>query len=208
MTTRDYVFLFVSLITVVSALLAVTARQVVHAALWLVVALGTLAGCYVVLGNELVGLVQLLVYVGAVVVLVVFALMLTRSPVDINPGLSTSIWQRAAAAVMGAAMTGLVASLFLPYVADLAPRVPEEPNTHAIATAIFGYWVWPFELVSVLLLVSLIGSFALARVVGAAPEKPVKPGIRLRSSSTDELLMKPPASGAATQTSAQEAAHR
>lgn len=207
MTTRDYVFLFVSLITVVSALLAVTARQVVHAALWLVVALGTLAGCYVVLGNELVGLVQLLVYVGAVVVLVVFALMLTRSPVDINPGLSTSIWQRAAAAVMGAAMTGLVATLFLPYVSDLGSRVPEEPNTHAIATAIFGYWVWPFELVSVLLLVSLIGSFALARVVGAAPDKPVRAGIRLRT-APDEPLMTAPATGEATQTSAQEAAHR
>ena len=61
-----------------------TTRHVVHSALWLVVCLGTLAGCYLVLGAEFVALVQLLVYVGAVVVLVLFALMLTRAPIGRN----------------------------------------------------------------------------------------------------------------------------
>src|SRR5665647_2925293 len=75
MTSLDILFGAVGLITAASAVLAVTTQQLVHAALWLVVALGTLAGCYLILGAELVALVQLLVYVGAVVVLVPFALL-------------------------------------------------------------------------------------------------------------------------------------
>ena len=80
MTTLDIVFGAVGLIVAASAILAVTSSHLVHAALWLVVTLGTLAGCYLILGAELVALVQLLIYVGAVVVLVLFALMLTRAP--------------------------------------------------------------------------------------------------------------------------------
>ena len=76
MSGLDVLFLAVGLLTAGSGVLAVTSRQVLHAALWLVVALGGLAGCYLVLGAELVALVQLLVYVGAVVVLVLFALSL------------------------------------------------------------------------------------------------------------------------------------
>ena len=76
MTSRDVLFCAVGLITAAGAVLAVTSRRVLHAALWLVVALAGLAGCYLVLGAELVALVQLLVYVGAVVVLVLFAVPL------------------------------------------------------------------------------------------------------------------------------------
>ena len=132
MTTRDLVFDCVGLITALSAILAVTTRHIVHAALWLVVALGTLAGCYVILGAELVGLVQLLVYVGAVVVLVLFALMLTNAPIGPSHEIDTPRWLRAVGAVRA---------------------------------AIFGTWVWPFELLSVLLLVALIGAFAVSRLV-------------------------------------------
>jgi len=84
-TTLDVLFGAVALITAASAVLAVTTQHLVHAALWLVVTLGTLAGCYLVLGAELVALVQLVVYVGAVVVLVLFALMLTRAPIGRSP---------------------------------------------------------------------------------------------------------------------------
>ena len=81
MTGLDLAFATTGLITAAAAALAVTTRHVVHSALWLVVALLGLAGCYLVLGAELVALVQVLVYVGAVVVLVIVALMLTRAPI-------------------------------------------------------------------------------------------------------------------------------
>ncbi|MEO7129857.1 MAG: NADH-quinone oxidoreductase subunit J [Dermatophilaceae bacterium] len=176
MTTRDIVFVVVGAITGVSALLAVTTRHVVHAALWLLVALGALAGCYIVLGQELVGLVQLLVYVGAIVVLVLFALMLTRAPIGPRAGIDTPWWQRAAAVILGAGVTALIAALVIPVlgtqVVDLdgtggAPEMnaTDGSTTHGIGRAIFGTWVWPFELLSVLLLVALIGAFAVSRLV-------------------------------------------
>jgi NADH-quinone oxidoreductase subunit J len=114
MTTLDLLFGAVALITAASAVLAVTTQHLVHAALWLVVTLGTLAGCYLVLGAELVALVQLLVYVGAVVVLVLFALMLTRAPMGPSPQNSSSGVQRIAAAVIGAGTAALLASVLLP----------------------------------------------------------------------------------------------
>jgi len=114
MTTLDVLFGAVGLITAASAVLAVTTQHLVHAALWLVVTLGTLAGCYLILGAELVALVQLLVYVGAVVVLVLFALMLTRAPMGRSPEHSSSAVQRVAAAVIGAGTTALFASVLLP----------------------------------------------------------------------------------------------
>jgi NADH-quinone oxidoreductase subunit J len=165
-TTRDIVFVIVGVITALAGLLAVSTRHVVHAALWLLVCLGSLAGCYIVLGQELVGIVQLLVYVGAIVVLVLFALMLTRAPIGPQPDVDAPAWQRLAATLLGAATTVLIAVTALPVVGeeqvDLDTPVV---TTQQIATGIFGTWIWPFELLSVLLLVALVGAFAVSRIV-------------------------------------------
>lgn len=168
MTTRDLVFAAVGLLTAAAGLLAVTTRHVVHAALWLLVSLGSLAGCYLVLGQELVGLVQLLVYVGAIVVLVLFALMLTRAPIGPEAQISTPGWQRVVGAVLGAATTALVATLVLPALGPGVVDLDRAPtSTPQVAAAIFGTWVWPFELLSVLLLLALVGAFAVSRLVVA-----------------------------------------
>ena len=169
MTTLDVLFGAVGLITAASAVLAVTSHHLVHAALWLVVALGTLAGCYLVLGAELVALVQLLVYVGAIVVLVLFALMLTRAPIGRSPEHSSSPAQRIAAAVIGAATTALLASVLLPaFGGDVLST--KAGDTQGIATQLFGSWVWPFELLSLLLLVALIAALAVSRMPATSTE--------------------------------------
>jgi NADH:ubiquinone oxidoreductase subunit 6 (subunit J) len=163
MTSLDILFGAVGLITAASAVLAVSTQQLVHAALWLVVTLGTLAGCYLILGAELVALVQLLIYVGAVVVLVLFALMLTRAPMGPSPEHSSSSIQRVAAAVLGAGTTALLAAVLLPALGgEVLPT--RAGDTTAIATQLFGAWVWPFELLSVLLLVALIAALAVSRM--------------------------------------------
>ena len=172
MTTRDLVFVGVGAVTALSGLLAVTTRHLVHAALWLLVCLGSLAGCYVVLGQELVGLVQLLVYVGAIVVLVLFALMLTRAPIGRSDEISTPVWQRALGVLLGAATAALLGSLLLPLFAGVTVALDAPATgTPEIARAVFGTWVWPFELLSVLLLVALIGAFAVSRLV-LRPDEP------------------------------------
>lgn len=158
MTSRDVLFLAVGVVTAAGAVLAVTSRRVLHAALWLVVALGGLAGCYLVLGAELVALVQLLVYVGAVVVLVLFALMLTRAglaPVDASPG------HRVLAGVVAAGVTGLLGTALVTAYGREGMAVTG-PDSRAVAEQVFGTWVWPFELLSLLLLAALIAAVAVA----------------------------------------------
>jgi NADH-quinone oxidoreductase subunit J len=170
MTTLDLIFGAVGLITAGSAVLAVTTQHLVHAALWLVITLGSLAGCYLILGAELVALVQLLVYVGAVVVLVLFALMLTRAPIGRSPEHSSGPVQQIAAAVIGAGTTALLTAVLLP---ALGGRVllTSAGDTQAIATQLFASWVWPFELLSLLLLVALIAALAVSRMPVTSDEK-------------------------------------
>jgi len=162
MTTLDILFGGVALITAASAILAVTTHQLVHAALWLVVTLGTLAGCYLVLGAELVALVQVIVYVGAVIVLVLFALMLTRAPIGRSPESTSSPVQRVAGAAIGAGTSIILASVLLPALGGAVQTRPAD--TKGIATQLFGSWVWPFELLSVLLLIALIAALAVSRM--------------------------------------------
>jgi len=169
MTSLDILFGAVGLITAASAVLAVTTNQLVHAALWLVVTLGTLAGAYLILGAELVALVQLLIYVGAVVVLVLFALMLTRAPMARSPEHTSSRAQRVAAAILGAGTTALLGSVLLPALGGQLLLV-RAGDTKAIATQLFGSWVWPFELLSVLLLVALVAALAVSRMPATSAE--------------------------------------
>ena len=180
MTTLDILFTSVGLITAARAVLAVTTHQLVHAALWLVVTLGTLAGCYLILGAELVALVQLLVYVGAVVVLVLFALMLTRAPMGRSPEHSSSGAQRIAAAAIGAGTTALLAGVLLPALGGeiLSARAGD---TQSIATQLFAAWVWPFELLSLLLLVALIAALAVSRMPAASTASTESPASPLSS---------------------------
>lgn len=163
MTTHDVLFTIIGVIAAASAVLSVTTRQVVHAALWLVVTLGTLAGCYLVLDAELIALVQLLIYVGAVVVLVLFALMLTRAPVGRSTEHDVGPVQRIAAAVLAAGTTALLAAVLLAAFGGQKVEV-DSGSTTELATRLFGQWVWPFELLSVLLLVSLVAALAVSRL--------------------------------------------
>ena len=166
-TTRDIVFVAVGAITALSALLSVTTKHVVHAALWLLVSLGSLAGCYLVLGQELVGLVQLLVYVGAIVVLVLFALMLTRAPIGPHAEIDTpALAARRRRGARGARRPRCSRRCCCRSSPARRSTSTGRPTRHAaVAQAVFGTWVWPFELLSVLLLVALIGAFAVSRLV-------------------------------------------
>jgi NADH:ubiquinone oxidoreductase subunit 6 (subunit J) len=152
-----------------SGLLAVTSPRVVHCALWLVVCLGSLAGVYLVLGAEIVALVQLLVYVGAVVVLVIFALMLTRAPIEASRRLDAGPGQRGAAALAGIGLTTVLAGTLIYAFADTTLEVhPGRGSAENVGVAVFGGWLLPFELLSVLLLAALIAALAISRPTGEA----------------------------------------
>ena len=148
-------------VALIASVLVVTSQRIVHAALWLVVALGAIAGCFGVLHAEFVALVQILVYVGAIVVLVLFALMLTRAPTNPLPALTTGR-SPFAAVVAGVLAVLLGAGVVIAFGNEKIGPVPAGSATD-VGTAIFRTWVLPFEVLSVLLLAALIGAIALSQ---------------------------------------------
>ncbi|GAA2002404.1 NADH-quinone oxidoreductase subunit J family protein [Catenulispora subtropica] len=163
-TGVEITFILVGLLTFAAAVLTVTVRNLVHAALWLVVALGGLAGCYLLLAAEFVAWVQVLIYVGAVAVLLLFGLMLTRAPIGRTTELDSG--NRWAALVVGSATAGVLVTI----VADAVRTTWFDPRdavvngtAKAVGSSLFRYWVLPFEVLSVLLLAALVGAIVLSR---------------------------------------------
>ncbi|MGL4173968.1 MAG: NADH-quinone oxidoreductase subunit J family protein [Actinomycetota bacterium] len=181
MTARTVVFACCGLATVGAAGLAVLSRQVVHAAMWLVVALGALAGCYLLLGAEVIALVQVLIYVGAIVVLVLFALMLTRAPIGATSDVDHPAAARARAAIAGVLTTGVLAVVLFPAVSGRTITVDDARGAaEPLATSLFDAWVWPFELLSLVLLVALVTALVLSR----DDERSPRPGSSRERQST------------------------
>ncbi|QMU72797.1 NADH-quinone oxidoreductase subunit J [Streptacidiphilus sp. P02-A3a] len=158
----EIVFVLVGLAVLGAALLTVTTKQLVHAALWLVVALGGLAIEYLLLTAEFIAWVQVLIYLGSVVVLVLFGLMLTKAPIGASPDAdSGNRWVALGVAVVAAAtLVTLVVDAFRCTWIEL---VPGSGSTKANGTMLFRYWVLPFEALSVLLLAALVGAVVISR---------------------------------------------
>ena len=167
MSVVEVLFGLLGLVALGSALLVVTTRHLVHAALWLVVTLGSIAGCYLLLSAEFVAWVQVLIYVGAVVVLLLFGLMLTRAPIGASNELDSSLGQRLAAAVTaGATAAVLVTSVVDAFHGDhidLSDDRSAAGSSHTSVQAVFRSWVLPFEVLSLLLLAALVGAIVLSR---------------------------------------------
>jgi NADH-quinone oxidoreductase subunit J len=163
MTGVEILFALLGAVAVAAALLVVGSPNLVHAALWLVVTLGALAGCYLLLTAEFVAWVQVLIYVGAVVVLLLFGLMLTRAPIGYSAELTSG--NRWAAAVVAGATGGtlvtVIVEAFRREYVELHGGVAGA--SRGIGETIFRYWVLPFEILSVLLLAALVGAIVLSR---------------------------------------------
>ncbi|MFE7133432.1 NADH-quinone oxidoreductase subunit J [Streptomyces sp. NPDC057638] len=167
-TGVEIAFLLVGLVTLGAAVMTVTTRQLVHAALWLVVALGGLAVEYLLLTAEFIAWVQVLIYVGSVVVLLLFGLMLTRAPIGRSPDAdSGNRWVALAVAVTSAiALVWVVVDAFRATWIDLDG--PAQGSTEVTGAILFRHWVLPFEALSVLLLSALVGAIVLSRKRAAA----------------------------------------
>lgn len=163
-TGVEIAFVLIGLMVLGSGLLVVTVQNLVHAALWLVVCLGAVAGEYLLLGAELVAWVQILIYVGAIVVLLLFGLVLTRAPIGRTSELD--VRQKLPAIVVAAAAAGVLVTVIVDAYRNVwfDPRaaVPHGTNT-ANGVALFRFWVLPFETLSVLLLAALVGAIVISR---------------------------------------------
>lgn len=159
MTTQEVVFALLAVTGSVAALRLVTSKNVVHAALYLVVTLAAVGAVYLLLAVEYVAWVQVLIYVGAIVVLLLFSLMLTRAPIG-REALDNQ--QRGIAALVG---VGILAGLgFLIQDAFSGQQIELTPSfTASVGNELFSTFVLPFEVVSFVLLAALVGAIVLAR---------------------------------------------
>ena len=145
---------------IVGGLGVVLVRSTVYAALFLIMSLMGVAGFYILLSVEFLALVQVLIYGGAVTVLLLFALMLTRTR-DMEARLTDGA-QKPVAAVAGLA---LVAAFMTVMHETTWPRDTNQLTTvpfNTIGTALFNRWAVPFEIASGVLLVALVGSIVIA----------------------------------------------
>ena len=158
----QFQFYLFSLLAVVSALLFVTRRSPVSAALWLVNVMFALSGLYVMLDAPFIGVIQVLVYAGAIMVVFVFVVMLLNlGKVDVTD-------KRALGARIGAGLVGIaLAANVLVVLREPLPRpelaAPESNVITPIAESLFSDYLVAFELTSIVLLVAIIGAVILAK---------------------------------------------
>ena len=149
-------FLIICVVTLAGALAAACLRKLIHAALCLVVAFIGLAAFYILLGAEFVGLVQIFVYVGAVAVLIVFTILLTRREDEDAAGFN---WGGVvvAAAVFG----GLLWTILQTGSLSAAAPAIEALTVKRIGEMLMINYVWPLQCVGLLLTAALIGALVL-----------------------------------------------
>lgn len=143
-----------------SSIFVVATRNVVHAALGLAAALVAAAGLFILFGAEFVGLAQILIYVGAVVILFLFGIMLT-SQAPGRPVIDNQ--QRGLAAVVALGIFGVLAAGIIAAFGDRKVSFDVAFPVKELGSDLFTRWVLPFEAVSVLLLAALVGAIVLAR---------------------------------------------
>jgi NADH:ubiquinone oxidoreductase subunit 6 (subunit J) len=149
-------FIIIAVLTLAAALAAATLPKLMHAALSFALAFIAVAAFYFLLGAEFVGLVQIFVYIGAVAVLIVFTILLTRREVEKDRGFN---WAGVVIAIL--VFAGLLWSILkTPGLAIAAPKI--EPLTvQRIGQTLMTDYIWPLQCVGLLLTAALIGALIL-----------------------------------------------
>lgn len=158
---EDLLFLLFAAVMLGAALLVVLGRDIIRSGLWMILSFAALAGFYVLLGAPLVAAAQVLIYIGAISVLVLFAIMLTQS----KAGPTRLVFHHQAGyAGIAVAIIAVVLVVALTGTAwPGAQAAPAASPTDALARLLFTEYLLPFEIVSVLLLAAVIGGVFLAK---------------------------------------------
>jgi NADH-quinone oxidoreductase subunit J len=160
MTYEEFIFYVVAAVTVAGSLGVVLARNIVHSALFLVLALLAVAGVFILLAAEFLAIVQVLIYGGAVAILILFVMMLTRVRDNMAAldGPQRPVAALAAGTFLGVTLTAILSAEW-PGETDEATVVSIEE----IGNVLFTTWAVPFEIASLVLIVALLGAIILAR---------------------------------------------
>jgi NADH-quinone oxidoreductase subunit J len=156
----DILFFVLAEILIGSGLLVVTLRDIIRCGLAMIVCFGALAGIYVVAGAPLVAGAQVLIYIGAISVLILFAIMLTQT----KDAPAVLVFQTQS---LGAGIAAIILALLIALTVGATDwkSLPERVHTATdqLARVLFADYVLPFEIVSVLLLAAVVGGIFLAK---------------------------------------------
>ncbi len=162
MSASDAVFLVFAALTVASAAVCVLARSLIYSAFALLFTFFGVAGLYVLLGADFLAATQLLIYVGGILVLLLFGVMLTHKLYDLD--LKSEVQQFGAGLIVsGIGIFGILAFTIYRTPWRVGPGRPPAATTADIGHEFMGAWLLPFEAASILLLVALIGAAMIVR---------------------------------------------
>lgn len=161
-------FFILAAVALISAILVITRRNAVHSAVWLMVTLFSVGGLYLMMHAEFLFAVQVILYVGGIMVLFLFVLMLVNLDISVQQTRFERHWALAIAASLLVAVQ-LAFALYQGYHGHGLALAPPgsapmtEGNTQAIGTALYQTYMLPVEIASILLLVAMVGAVIMAK---------------------------------------------
>ena len=163
LVAQNIAFYVIAALMIVGALRVVTCKNLMHAALWLVLVLAGAAAQYILLAAEFVAITQVLVYLGAIIVLFLFGIMLTRAKTGADEELDNKTPAKLIGAGIAVLLLGLMAFSLVDGFRDTEFGNLMVQRTAEVSDSIFSTYLLPFEVLSVLLLAALIGAIVIAR---------------------------------------------
>jgi len=186
-------FAIIAVLIIAAATAAMTLRNLVHSALAVAVAFGGLAAAYLQLGAQFVGLAQILVYVGAVAILIVIAILLTRGGEATEKSVFSTSWRLGAG--IATAVFGLLAWAINHSVASQRSLPPQPSATvEQIGKDLMTKFVLPLEVIGLLLTAALIGAVIIAMRDESPKTKLEDGGLKMDKSAAPSSVLHPPSS--------------
>ena len=161
MNIYDIIFYLFGAVTIISAFFVVTSRNIIHSAFYLLFTFFGVAGLYILLAADFVAIVQLIVYVGGILILLLFGVMLTNKITNVN--IKTGTFQIIPAAI------GVIVFMYLLITTLLNTRWKtisnpiDVPSTQNLGMLLVTQYAVVFELLGIILLIALIGAASMAR---------------------------------------------
>lgn len=157
-------FVVLSILAIASALVVITHRNPVISAVALAFNLVSIAGFYLLLSAQFIALLQVLVYAGAIMVLIMFVVMLLNLQEENRLAISRGVVQRALAIVTGLVFVYLMGRLMLDHgPTTMSPVAEGFGSVHALGLTLFSTFFYPFEVISLLLIAAMVGAVLLAK---------------------------------------------
>jgi NADH-quinone oxidoreductase subunit J len=161
MNIYDIIFYLFAAITLISAFFVVTTKNIVHSAFYLLFTFFGVAGIYVLLGADFVAITQLIVYIGGILILLLFGVMLTNKITSVE--IKSGTLQVLPAAIGVGLFAGILAAALVRTTWKTNPAEINSPTTFSLGLLLMNEYIIIFELLGILLLIALIGAATIAR---------------------------------------------